>query len=81
MFLELHDTLLGPYYPDGSIACKYHTDPDLGRLWARDSIIVSVGETRRFAFRKLGATDADAHWFRLRGRASHYCLVCKGVYW
>jgi alkylated DNA repair dioxygenase AlkB len=63
---ERFDCALLNLYPDGSTACKYHTDPDLGRLWARDSIIVSVGETRRFAFRRLGATDAEAHWFRVR---------------
>lgn len=64
---ERFDCALLNLYPEGAVACKYHTDPDLGRLWARDSVIVSVGETRRFAFRKIGAaSERDAHWFRVR---------------
>jgi hypothetical protein len=52
------------------VACKYHKDPDLGRLWARDSVIVSLGETRRFAFREdslVKKKRAPEHWFRVRG--------------
>ena len=57
---ERFDCALLNLYPDGSSACKWHTDPDLGRLWARDSVIVSVGETRRFAFREIGgSTDPN----------------------
>ena len=40
-------------YPDGNCACKYHSDPDHGKLWYRDTVIVSVGETRRFNLRKI----------------------------
>ena len=61
------DCALLNLYPSGGVACAYHTDPDLGRLWARDSVIVSVGETRRFAFRKIGDDERDALWFRVRG--------------
>ena len=63
---ERFDCALLNLYPGGDVACKYHRDPDLGLLWARDSIIVSVGETRRFAFRELGRNEDEAHWFRLR---------------
>ena len=78
---ERFDCALLNLYPDGSTACKYHTDPDLGRLWARDSIIVSVGETRRFAFRRLGANDAEAHWFRVRsGDCIHMFADCNDAY-
>ena len=63
---ERFDCALLNLYPGGDVACKYHRDPDLGLLWARDSIIVSVGETRRFAFRELGKNEDEAHWFRLR---------------
>jgi alkylated DNA repair dioxygenase AlkB len=72
------DCALLNLYPERSVACKYHKDPDLGRLWARDSVIVSVGETRRFAFREetglplSGRTRGDGkqkfkpeHWFRV----------------
>ena len=61
------DCALLNLYPSGGVACAYHTDPDLGRLWARDSVIVSVGETRRFAFREIGDAERDAAWFRVRG--------------
>ena len=71
------DCALLNLYPTPEAACKYHRDPDLGRLWARDSVIVSVGETRRFAFRKVlseggnnggkGKERSEEHWFRLRG--------------
>ena len=61
------DCALLNLYPSGGVACAYHTDPDLGRLWARDSVIVSVGETRRFAFREIGDQERDAAWFRVRG--------------
>ena len=63
---ERFDCALLNLYPGGDVACKRHRDPDLGLLWARDSIIVSVGETRRFAFRELGKNEDEAHWFRLR---------------
>ena len=66
------DCALLNLYPERSVACKYHKDPDLGRLWARDSVIVSVGETRRFAFREEKELDGKKkfgpeHWFRVRG--------------
>lgn len=32
---------------------QWHSDPDHGRLWATDTIVVSVGETRRFNFRQV----------------------------
>ena len=63
---EYFDCALLNLYPEGSVACKYHRDPDLGLLWATDSVIVSVGETRRFAFRELGKKEDESHWFRLR---------------
>ena len=64
------DCALLNLYPERSVACKYHKDPDLGRLWARDSVIVSLGETRRFAFREdeiYQKKRAPEHWFRVRG--------------
>ena len=65
------DCALLNLYPERSVACKYHKDPDLGRLWARDSVIVSLGETRRFAFREdlreIKKKRAPEHWFRVRG--------------
>jgi len=47
------DCCLINYYPDGESACKFHSDPDMGTLWARDTVVVSFGETRRFHFRPI----------------------------
>ena len=63
---ERFDCCLLNLYGDGDVACKYHQDPDHGRLWATDSIIVSIGETRRFSFRPLGTTDEESHWVRVQ---------------
>ena len=30
-----------------------HSDPDHGRLWAHDTVVVSIGETRRFNLREI----------------------------
>ena len=49
---EYYDCALLNYY-DGDSACKMHADPDMGTMWERSSIIVSIGETRRFHFKKI----------------------------
>jgi len=51
------DCALMNLYPDGASACAWHTDPEMGTVWDRDSVIVSIGETRRFAFRKLAGGE------------------------
>jgi alkylated DNA repair dioxygenase AlkB len=61
---ERFDCALINLYPSETAACAYHTDPFMGIGYATDSIIVSVGETRRFSFRPLGSTDAESHWIR-----------------
>ena len=61
---ERFDCCLINLYPSETAACAYHTDPFMGIGYATDSIIVSVGETRRFSFRPLGSTDAESHWIR-----------------
>ena len=65
---QRYDCCLLNLYPAKNVACKWHRDPDLGRLWARDSVIVSIGETRRFGFRKdLGnGKRGPEHWFRAK---------------
>ena len=30
-----------------------HSDPDHGRLWSHDTVVVSIGETRRFNLREI----------------------------
>lgn len=52
---ERFDCALCNLYPaGGESACKFHTDPEHGSVWARATSVVSVGETRRFCFRPLG---------------------------
>jgi alkylated DNA repair dioxygenase AlkB len=40
-------------YPDGGSGMRYHTDPDQGVLWDSATAVVSVGSTRKFAFRDI----------------------------
>jgi hypothetical protein len=40
----------------GGSAMRYHIDPDQGVLWGYDTAVVSVGATRRFAFRPIAET-------------------------
>mmetsp|Transcript_14756 Transcript_14756/g.21915 ORF Transcript_14756/g.21915 Transcript_14756/m.21915 type:complete len:480 (-) Transcript_14756:11-1450(-) len=46
-----YDCCLINLYRDGECACAYHSDPDMGTVWARDTAVVSIGETRRFHLR------------------------------
>ncbi len=48
-----YDCCLINWYQDGECACKFHSDPDHGKVWARDTVVVSVGETRRFNLRAI----------------------------
>jgi alkylated DNA repair dioxygenase AlkB len=59
------DCALLNLYPDGASACAWHCDPEMGSVWARESIIVSIGETRRFAFREMNVKDAEQIWVRV----------------
>lgn len=45
-------------YPDGRSGMRYHIDPDQGMLWDYNTAVVSVGATRRFAFRPIAAAAA-----------------------
>jgi alkylated DNA repair dioxygenase AlkB len=57
---QYYDGCLLNLYPDGDSAMRYHIDPDQGTLWDYDTTVVSVGATRRFAFRRIPATRASA---------------------
>jgi alkylated DNA repair dioxygenase AlkB len=48
---QYYDGCLLNLYPDGGSAMRYHIDPDQGTLWDYATAIVSVGATRRVAFR------------------------------
>jgi alkylated DNA repair dioxygenase AlkB len=54
---DRYDCCLANHY-NAAAACAWHSDPEHGSLWARDTAVVSIGETRRFAFRRLPPADA-----------------------
>lgn len=46
----VYDSVLVNHYPSGESAMRFHSDPQ-GEEWAEETAVVSVGATRRFAFR------------------------------
>ena len=54
------DCALCNLYPAGEdAACKFHSDPEHGSHWHLSTAVVSCGEPRRFAFRRIGAEDDE----------------------
>lgn len=61
-----YDGCLLNLYPDGDSGMRYHIDPDQGTLWEYETAVVSVGATRRFAFRGTqNENNDDVHVFTL----------------
>jgi len=60
---QYYDCCLLNLYPDGGSGMRYHIDPDQGSLWDYDTAVVSVGATRRFAFRPIGQANTPPHNF------------------
>ena len=54
-----YDGCLLNLYPDGYSGMRYHIDPDQGTLWGYETVVVSVGATRRFAFRLIESDGDD----------------------
>jgi alkylated DNA repair dioxygenase AlkB len=52
-----YDGCLLNLYPDGGSAMRYHIDPDQGSRWGYETAVVSIGATRRFAFRSIPTKD------------------------
>lgn len=50
---QYYDGCLLNLYPDGGSGMRYHSDPDQGVLWDSATAVVSVGSTRKFAFRDI----------------------------
>jgi alkylated DNA repair dioxygenase AlkB len=50
---QYYDCCLLNLYPDGGSGMLYHIDPDQGTLWDYDTAVVSIGATRKFAFREI----------------------------
>lgn len=60
-----YDGCLLNHYPDGGSGMRYHIDPDQGMLWDYSTAVVSVGATRKFAFREIGKASSKPHVFTL----------------
>lgn len=68
-----YDGCLLNLYPDGGSGMRYHIDPDQGVQWGFETAVVSIGATRRFAFRSIdeksddgeGKNDSKPHSFVL----------------
>jgi len=54
-----YDGCLLNHYPDGGSAMRYHSDPDQGRLWSYETAVISVGASRRVAFRENPNANAN----------------------
>jgi alkylated DNA repair dioxygenase AlkB len=57
---QYYDGCLLNLYPDGRSGMRYHNDPDQGILWDNDTAVVSIGATRRFAFRSTQPQNSSA---------------------
>ena len=54
-----YDVCLVNLYPDGGSGMRYHIDPGQGVQWGFETAVVSIGATRRFAFRPInGVSDS-----------------------
>jgi alkylated DNA repair dioxygenase AlkB len=66
-----YDGCLLNLYPDGGSGMRYHMDPDQGTLWDYETVVVSVGATRKFAFRDIPNKESSQakkpHVFTLMG--------------
>lgn len=54
-----YDGCLLNLYPDGGSGMRYHIDPGQGVKWAFETAVVSIGATRRFAFRSIPGNTND----------------------
>lgn len=52
-----YDGCLLNLYPDGGSGMRYHIDPEQGVVWDYETAVVSIGATRRFAFRSIDGTN------------------------
>ena len=50
---EWYDCCLLNLYTNGESGMRYHIDPDQCTLWGHETVVVSVGATRKFSFRDI----------------------------
>lgn len=54
-----YDCCLLNLYTNGESGMRYHIDPDQGTLWGYETVVVSVGATRKFSFRDIPGLTKD----------------------
>jgi len=74
---DYYDGCLLNLYPDGQSGMRYHIDPDQGTVWDYDTAVVSVGSTRRFAFRKI-SNNTHVHGTGVKPQQPHNFVVMHG---
>lgn len=57
---QYYDGCLLNLYHDGGSGMRYHIDPDQGTLWDYETAVVSIGASRRFAFREITPSTTTA---------------------
>ena len=57
---------------------RYHIDPDQGTLWDYDTAVVSIGATRRFAFRPVVASGKGSSIKERQPPQPHNNVVMHG---
>jgi alkylated DNA repair dioxygenase AlkB len=78
---QYYDCCLLNHYPDGGSGMRYHIDPDQGLLWDFDTTVVSVGASRRFAFRPIGQASSPPHNFVvMHGDVCHMYQKCQETF-
>lgn len=76
---QYYDCCLLNLYPDGGSGMRYHSDPDQGTLWDYDTAVVSIGATRRFAFRAAQKDDSSPphNFIVMQGDVTHMFGDCQ----
>ena len=84
---ETYDCCLLNLYTDGESGMRYHHDPDQGRLWGYETVVVSVGATRKFSFRNIPGstttntnTSAPHNFYVLDGDVTEMFADCQQKY-
>ena len=73
---QYYDCCLLNLYPDGGSGMRYHIDPDQGTLWDFDTVVVSVGASRRFSFRRISEDDnQEIHSFTVMHSDTTYMFA------
>jgi len=72
-----YDCCLLNLYPDGGSGMRYHVDPDQGLLWDYETAVVSVGATRRFAFRPMEGIMSPHNFVVMDGDVTEMFADCQ----